>query len=287
VTRASHHAVPLSFVRPTSPVRLTSRNVKLLSVFVDLNADVGESFGSYTFGDDLVLMKAVTSVNVAAGFHAGDPSVLRATLRHARSAGVAIGAHPGFPDLAGFGRRNLHLSPREAEDIVLYQLAAVAGVARTEGCELQHVKPHGALYNMAVRDEVLAGAIARAVAAFDRKLLLIGPPGSELLRAGLDAGLRVAAEAFADRAYKPDGSLVPRTEAGALLTDSALVSNRVLRMVTNHEVDAVDGSTLTMEAETFCIHGDTPGAGRLAAAVRQRLEASGITVRRLVEAGRG
>src|SRR5689334_10919706 len=177
---------------------------------IDLNADVGESYGAYTMGCDPGLMRAITSANIAAGFHAGDPSVLRATIRLAKRHGVSVGAHPGFPDLAGFGRRGLAMTPGEAEDAVLYQIAAVAGVAKAEGVRLAHVKPHGALYNLAGRDAALASGIARAVAAFDSSLVLYGLPGSALLAAGRAAGLTVAAEAFADRAYEPDGTLVPR-----------------------------------------------------------------------------
>src|SRR5215813_8191232 len=161
---------------------------------VDLNADVGESFGAYSIGHDRGLMRVITSASIAAGFHGGDPSVLRQTIRMAKAAGVAIGAHPSFPDLAGFGRRDMKITESEAEDLVLYQIAAVAGVASAEGMRLQHVKPHGALFNMAARDDKLADAIARAVAAFDRQLILFGLPDSELIRAGRDAGLRVAAE---------------------------------------------------------------------------------------------
>src|SRR5580765_6713313 len=172
---------------------------------IDLNADVGESFGAYAIGHDAGLMPSITSANVAAGFHAGDPSVLRATVRLAKAHSVAVGAHPGFPDLAGFGRREMTVSPREAEDFVLYQIAAVAGMAATEGMTLQHVKPHGALFNMAMRDAGLAAAIARATVGFSARLILFGLPGSALLEAGRAAGLTVAAEAFADRAYEADG----------------------------------------------------------------------------------
>ena len=186
---------------------------------VDLNADVGESFGAYAIGHDQALMRSITSASVAAGFHAGDPGVLRETIGLARSHGVAVGAHPGFPDLLGFGRRDMKLTRREAEDLVLYQIAAVAGVAAAEGVALQHVKPHGALYNMAARDADLADAVARATAAIDRRLILFGPPNSELLRAGRQLGLRVAAEVFADRAYEPDGSLVSRRKSGAVISD--------------------------------------------------------------------
>ena len=240
---------------------------------VDINGDVGESAGN-----DHALMKAITSANVAAGFHAGNPSILRQTIRLAKAAGVAVGAHPGFPDLAGFGRREMRVTPQEAEDLVLYQLAAVAGVAASEGIRLQHVKPHGALYNMAVRDARLAGAIARAVAAFDNTLILIGPPRSEMRVAGAAAGLRVATEVFADRAYEPDGSLMSRQKEGAVLHDPDVVAPRALTMVMEQYVLASDGTRLPMAGETICVHGDTPGAAVLAMSLRRALEAAGVIV---------
>jgi UPF0271 protein len=246
---------------------------------IDINADVGESYGVYQIGNDTALMGSITSANIAAGFHAGDPSVLRDTIRLAKSRGVAIGAHPSFPDLVGFGRRELNVTPREAEDFVLYQIAAVAGVAAAEGVKLQHVKPHGALFNMAARNAPLATAIARAVAAFDRALILFGLPGSETLKAGRAAGLRVAAEAFADRAYEPDGSLASRSKSGSVIQDAGIVVARTLRIVNDRVVDAVDGTIVPLEADTLCIHGDTPGADRLAARVRAGLEAAGVTVK--------
>jgi 5-oxoprolinase (ATP-hydrolysing) subunit A len=246
---------------------------------IDLNADVGESFGAYAIGHDAGLMRAITSANVAAGFHAGDPSVLRATIRRAKANGVAVGAHPSFPDLAGFGRREMAVTPREAEDLVLYQIAAVAGVASVEGIALQHVKPHGALFNMAARDRELAGAIARATAAFSPSLILFGLPGSELLKAGRAAGLRVAAEVFADRAYEPDGTLVSRRKPGAILQDADIVVARGVRMATAGTVVAVDGSVVTLPAETICVHSDTPGADVLAAKLRAALDAAGIAVK--------
>jgi 5-oxoprolinase (ATP-hydrolysing) subunit A len=245
---------------------------------IDLNADVGESFGAYSLGADAALMRSITSASIAAGFHAGDPSVLRRTITLAKSHGVAIGAHPGFPDLVGFGRRELQVAPGEAEDFVLYQIAAVAGVAAAEGVKLQHVKPHGALFNMAMRDAALAAAIAKAVAAFDRSLILFGLPGSELLSAARAAGLRVAAEVFADRAYEPDGSLAPRGRPGSVIHDAGAVASRAVRMVTEGVVDAVDGTIVPLEADTICVHGDTPGAEQLAAGLRARLAAAGVTV---------
>jgi UPF0271 protein len=248
---------------------------------VDLNADVGESFGAYRIGHDAALMPSITSANIAAGFHAGDPSVLRETIRLARTHGVAVGAHPGFPDLVGFGRRDMHVSAAEAEDFVLYQVAAVAGVAAAEGVRLQHVKPHGALFNMAARDPVLAAAIARAIQAFDPLLVLVGPPGSELLEAGRSAGLRVAREAFADRAYEADGTLVSRRKPGAMILDVADVVSRAIRMASGRGVIAADGSMLSLDVDTICLHGDTAGADRLAREVRAGLEAAGVTVQPL------
>ena len=231
---------------------------------IDLNADVGESAG-----DDASLMKAITSANIAAGFHAGDTSVIHQTIRLAKAAGVAIGAHPSFPDRENFGRREMQLSREAVEELVLYQIAAVAGVAALEGLTLQHVKPHGALYNMAAGHAHIAAAVVRAVAIFDKAVVLVGPPRSELLRQGRAAGLRVAAEIFADRAYEPDGSLRPRSEPGAVIQDPELVVRQALMLAQE------------VAAETLCIHGDTPGAGRLAALVRSRLEAAGITVKPL------
>jgi len=246
---------------------------------IDINSDMGESFGAYTIGHDAGLMKSISSANVAAGFHAGDPTVLRTTIRMAKASGVAVGAHPGFPDLVGFGRRDLNVTPGEAEDFVLYQVAAVAGVAAAEGVRLQHVKPHGALFNMAVRNLELAAAIARAVAAFDRSLILFGLPGSEILAAGRAAGLRVAAEVFADRAYEPDGSLASRRKPGAVIHDVDAVVARAVRMVTQRTVVATDGSIVRLEADTICVHGDTPGSDQLAANIRRGLESAGVAVR--------
>jgi UPF0271 protein len=246
---------------------------------IDINSDVGESFGAYTIGHDAGLMKAITSANVAAGFHGGDPSVLRATIRMAKAHGVAVGAHPGLPDLVGFGRRELNVTPAEAEDLVLYQVAAVAGIARAEGIALQHVKPHGALFNMAVRNRELADAIARSVAAFDRTLILFGLPRSEILAAGLAAGLRVAAEVFADRAYERDGSLASRRKPGAVIHDAEAVVARAVRMVKDRSVVAMDGSEVALDVDTICVHGDTPGSDVLAAKIRAGFEGAGITVK--------
>jgi UPF0271 protein len=245
---------------------------------IDLNADVGESFGVYKLGHDSLLMPAVTSASVACGFHAGDPGVMRETVALAREHGVAVGAHPGFRDLAGFGRREIHATPREIEDLVVYQIGALAAVAAAHGVRLQHVKAHGALYNMAAREPALADAIARATASVDRSLILFGLAGSELIAAGQRAGLRTAREAFADRAYRSDGALVPRSQPGAIVEASDEVVSRVVSMVSRQTVMAIDGSYVPVEVDTICVHGDTPGAAALAARIRQALSAAGIEV---------
>ena len=248
---------------------------------IDLNSDLGESFGPWPMGQDDALMASITSANVACGFHAGDPGAMRATVALAKAAGVAVGAHPGFPDLVGFGRREMKATPQEVEDFVLYQVAALAGIAAAQGVRLQHVKAHGALYNMACRDRALADAIARATAAFDRSLIFFGLPNSELLRAGEAAGLKTAAEVFADRAYEKDGSLASRAKPGSVIHDQDAVVARAVRMVTKGDVVAVDGSILKLQADTICLHGDTPGAAALAAKVRKGLEGAGVSVRSL------
>jgi UPF0271 protein len=246
---------------------------------IDLNADLGESFGPWKMGQDEALMPSITSANVACGFHAGDPTVMRRTIALARQHGVAVGAHPGFGDLPGFGRREMHLTAGEVEDLVLYQIAAIAGVAAAEGVRLQHVKAHGALYNMAARDGTLAGAIARAVAAFDRSLILFGLPNSALLTEGERAGLRVAGEIFADRTYEADGSLTSRRVPGSVIHDARDVVHRAVEMVTTKRVKASNGTTIVLDAETLCLHGDTPGAADLAGQVRRALEAAGVSVK--------
>jgi len=245
---------------------------------VDLNADVGESFGEYKLGQDGLLMPSLTSASVACGFHAGDPGVMRETVALARQHGVAVGAHPAFPDLVGFGRREMRATPREVEDFVVYQIGALAAVAAAGGVPLQHVKAHGALYNMAVRDAALADAIARATASVDRSLILFGLPGSELIAAGKRAGLRTACEGFADRAYQSDGTLVPRSEPGAVIEDPEAVVSRAISMARDHVVTAIDGSRVALDVETIFVHGDTPGAAALASRIRQALIDAGVSV---------
>lgn len=249
---------------------------------IDLNADLGESFGPWKMGDDEALMASITSANVACGFHAGDPSVMRRTIALAKARGVAVGAHPGFPDLPGFGRREMQLTPPEVEDLVLYQVAALAGVAAAEGVRLQHVKAHGALYNMAARDAGLASAIAAAVARFDRGLILFGLPGSALLAEGRKAGLAVAAEIFADRTYEADGALTSRRLPGSVVHDPERVIERAIAMVQTRSVTARTGETVALEADTLCLHGDTPGSAELARRIRSGLESAGIRVASLL-----
>jgi UPF0271 protein len=248
---------------------------------IDLNCDLGESFGRWSLGHDAEVMDSISSANVACGYHAGDPNVMRDTVRVARAKGVAVGAHPGFPDLVGFGRRNMAASPREVEDFVLYQIGALHAIAAAEGVRLQHVKAHGALYNMAIRDRPLADAIARAVAAFDRSLILFGLPATELLHAGEAFGLPVAAEGFADRAYEPDGSLTPRSRQGAVIHNSDEVVRRAVRMARDGVVTATNGEDIPMRVATICTHGDTPGSHQLTRLLRAGLEREGIAVTRL------
>jgi UPF0271 protein len=239
---------------------------------------MGESFGAYSLGSDAEVMSTITSANIACGYHAGDPAVMRATVRLARSHGVAVGAHPGLPDLVGFGRREMQVSPDEVEGMVLYQLGALQAVARAEGVRLQHVKPHGALYNMAARDVSLADAIARAVRAFDPSLILFGLAGSPMLAAGEAAGLRVASEVFADRAYQRDGSLASRRIAGSVIHDADAVAARAVQMVRDGTAVTTSGEVISLRADTICIHGDTPGAAALARTIRHALEEAGVTV---------
>lgn len=253
---------------------------------IDLNCDMGESFGAYTIGADEEVMPSISSANVACGYHGGDPGVMRRTVRLARDAGVAVGAHPGLPDLAGFGRRQMRVSAQEVEDMVLYQIGALAAIARSEGVRLQHVKPHGALYHMAVRDRPLADAIARAVASLDSSLILFGLPGSEIIRAGAACGLRVASEGFADRAYEPDGSLTPRSHAGAVIHDTDAVVRRAVRMAVDGKLTTSDGREREIQVETICTHGDTPGAQALTRAIRTGLERAGITIAPLARSSR-
>ncbi|GAB4252751.1 LamB/YcsF family protein [Deferrisoma sp.] len=249
-----------------------------MAIRIDLNADMGESFGAYRKGDDEQLMEVVTSANIACGFHAGDPHVMRRTVALCADRGVAPGAHPGYPDLLGFGRRGIEAAPEEVYDWVLYQVGALEGFARARGLRLQHVKPHGALYNRAAVDAELAAAVAEAVRDAGSGLILLALAGSELERAGRGAGLRVAREAFLDRAYRADGTLVPRSVPGSVLQDPEEVTRRAVRMCLERRVHTLDGEDIPIEADSFCIHGDSPGAAEFARRVRTALEAAGVRV---------
>lgn len=250
---------------------------------IDLNADLGESFGSFVVGRDAELIPLLTSANVACGFHGGDPRVMDLTVRRCRVAGVAVGAHPSFPDLVGFGRRAMDVTAAEAETDVLYQVAALAGFCRRYGLAMRHVKPHGALYNQANRSPDLAAGIAAGIAAFDPGLLLVCQPGTELARAGTAAGLTVAHEGFADRAYNADGTLVSRAVEGSVYHDPGRAAEQALRMVAEGTVVAMDGTVVDVRVDTLCVHGDNPEAVRFVGTLRERLAAAGVEVRPLAE----
>lgn len=249
---------------------------------VDLNSDVGESFGRWELGDDEAVLAEVTSANVACGFHAGDPTTLRRTCAWAVERDVVIGAQVGYRDLAGFGRRFIDVEPAELADDVLYQVGALEAMARAAGGRVAYVKPHGALYNTVVHHEAQADAVVAAVRAYDAGLPLLGLPGSVLLAKAEAAGLRTVTEAFADRAYTPEGTLVSRREPGAVLHDPEDVAARVVRLVTTGRLTAVDGSEIAVAADSVCVHGDSPGAVAMAQAVRAGLEAAGVTLRSFV-----
>lgn len=249
---------------------------------VDLNSDMGERSGRQAAGDDAPMLDIVTSANVACGFHAGDPEGILATLEAAREKGIAIGAHPGYRDPAGFGRRTLDVPPRELYGDVLYQLSAVSGLARSIGAEVRYVKPHGALYNTIAHDEKQAPAVVDAIGAFDPSLVVMGLAGSPFVEKARAAGLRTVQEAFADRAYTPSGELVPRSVPGSVIHDTGLVAERMVRLVEAGELEAIDGTVIRLEAHSICVHSDSPGAVAIARAVREGLVAAGIELRPFV-----
>jgi UPF0271 protein len=246
---------------------------------IDLNADLGEGFGQWRLGDDDAMLATVTSANVACGFHAGDPAYLLAVLQTAGRLGVAVGAHVAYRDLAGFGRRYVDASSAELTADVVYQIGALQGLARAAGTTVSYVKPHGALYNTIATGHPHAAAVIEAIIAIDRSLPLVALAGSPLVGLAQDAGLRVVAEAFADRGYNPDGSLVSRRLPGAVLDDAAGIADRMVDLVTTGSVTAVDGTRVAVDAESICVHGDSPGAVASARAVRSGLEKAGFTVR--------
>jgi UPF0271 protein len=248
---------------------------------IDLNSDVGESFGNYKLGLDEEVIPMISSANIACGFHAGDPVVMKRTIAIAKENGVAMGAHPGFPDLIGFGRRNMDVSLEEIQDYVTYQIGALQAFAASQEMTLQHVKPHGALYNMAVGNIEIWDAVAEAIAAFDPQLILFvlaGPGRQDLETIGAKHGIRIAYEFFGDRAYNPDGSLVSRKLPGAVIHDHRQVADKVLKMVTEGSVICADGSEIQLAADTICVHGDNPAALQLVKNIRETLEASGIEI---------
>ena len=245
---------------------------------VDINCDMGESFGPWGMGADAEVMPHITSANIACGAHAGDPSVMRRTVRLARAAAVRVGAHPGFADLQGFGRREMKVDPVELEDSLISQIGALTAIAQAEGAPLQHVKAHGALYNMAARDPALAAAIARAIVACGPSLIMFGLPNSPMADAAAAAGLRFAAEGFADRSYEEDGSLTPRSRPGAVIQDPEAVVLRAVRMVRDGVVLTAGGREVPLRVDTICVHGDTPGAPELARRIHEALKAAGATV---------
>ena len=247
--------------------------------FIDLNCDMGESFGAWSMGQDAQVMPWITSANIACGFHAGDFSTMQQSVLLAGKHGVAIGAHVSLPDLQGFGRRELQVTAAETYALTLYQIGALAAFARAAGTRVAHVKPHGALYNMAARDNALAEAIAQATRDFDATLILFGLAGSALTQAGAALGLRVAGEAFADRLYRADGSLTPRHEAGAVIHDVDAAVLQAVNIAGNGQAQTRDGATLHLGADTICVHGDRGDAAQFAQRLRQALEAAGMNVR--------
>lgn len=252
---------------------------------IDLNADLGEGFGQWTLGDDEALLGVITSANIACGFHAGDPSVLRRTCHQAADRGVAIGAQVAYRDLAGFGRRFVDMDPHDLTNDVLYQIGGLEALTRVAGTRVSYVKPHGALYNAVVHHEAQAEAVVEAVLRYDPSLPVLGLPGSVFLGLAREAGLTVVAEAFADRAYTPAGTLVSRREPNAVLHDVDEVADRCVRMSTRNEIVAADGSIVTVRADSVCVHGDSPGAVAMATAVRRRLEEAGVQVTSFIEGG--
>ena len=245
---------------------------------IDLNSDLGESFGAWKMGNDEAVLDFVSSANVACGFHAGDPVVMLATVRAAKEKGVAVGAHPGYPDLMGFGRRNMDVTPDEAYAYTLYQIGAMQAACNAVGIKLQHVKAHGALYNQAAKNHALAVAIAQAVKDAGQGLILLGLANSEFDKAAAEVGVPYAAEAFADRAYQADGTLVPRKVEGSMIHDVNLAVARVVRMVKEGKVETIDGKVINLKPHSICMHGDSPKAVQMATEIRKGLEAAGIKI---------
>jgi len=245
---------------------------------IDLNCDLGESYGAWRLGDDDAMLDLVTSANIACGFHAGDPSALRRACAMAAERGVAIGAQVGYPDIAGFGRRFIDIDPHELRDVVLYQLGALDGFAQVAGAGVMYIKPHGALYHACITHPAQAEAVVKAAHEYDPAMAVLGPPGSPLLEFADDLGMEPVPEGFADRAYLPDGRLVPRSAPGSLLTDGSMISAQAVQIAQHRTVTTIDGSVVPVAVRSLCLHGDTPGAVQFAQAVRQALAEAGIGV---------
>ena len=250
---------------------------------IDLNSDIGESFGNYKLGCDEEILKYVTSVNIACGFHAGDPHIMHKTVKNALLNEVQIGAHPGLNDLSGFGRRNISITPKEAYDMIIYQVGALSGFLKAEGGKMQHVKPHGALYNMAAKDKKLSKAIAEAVYDINPELILFGLAGSESIKQAELIGLRTVSEVFADRTYQDDGSLTPRSQSDAVITDENEAISRVIKMVKNKTVETQNHKEIKIKAETVCIHGDNIKAVNFAKSIKEKLMSEGIEISAFME----
>ena len=245
---------------------------------IDINSDLGESFGDWTMGDDLALLQLVSSANIACGFHAGDPRVMLRTVEACAAAGVAVGAHPGFPDLAGFGRRKMTMTPFEIRTDVMYQIGALQAMCKSVGVPLNHVKPHGAMQNMMATDYEMSVALIDAIAATMDSPLVYAQPGSATEKAAEDAGMPMARELFADRAYLADGQLAPRSMAGAVLHDSDAIADRMLKMLRGDAIETIDGESIVLQGDTICVHGDTPAAVEIAQSLRKSLISAGFAI---------
>lgn len=250
---------------------------------IDLNSDLGESFGAYKIGSDANVIPLISSANVACGFHAGDPAVMAKTVALCKESGCALGAHPGYPDLVGFGRRNLAVSPAEAKAMTIYQIGALDAFCKAAGIKMQHVKPHGAMYNMAAKDAALAKAICEAIYEYDKDLILMGLAGSQMLVQAKEMGLKCAAEVFADRAYEEDGTLVARSKPGAMIEDEEEAVARVIRMIKEGKVTAITGKDIAITADSVCVHGDGPKALAFVEKLRNAFQVEGIAIVPLTE----
>ncbi|WHY02894.1 5-oxoprolinase subunit PxpA [Neobacillus sp. DY30] len=248
--------------------------------YIDINCDLGESYGLFKIGNDKEVLKHISSANIACGYHAGDHNVMMETIQLAKKYHVNIGAHPGFPDILGFGRREMNVSPREIYNLTLYQMGALSAFAKAEGVNLVHVKPHGALYNMAAKSRVIADAIAQAVTDFDAKLILFGLSGSELIQAGKEKGLMTAQEVFADRTYQIDGSLTSRNDDNSMIHDMNIAAQRIIRMIKEGKVTTTDGTDIAITADTVCVHGDEPAALDFITELKYALTKENIEVRK-------